>query len=82
MAVLLAEGAVVKPVVAHPAVHHRVHRNRDLERRMRIHQRHQRQKAIVRDSKDADFAVALGDILHQPVDGVVGIGGMIDRRGI
>ena len=49
---------------------------------MRIDQRHQRQEAVVGDPQDADFAVALGDVLHQPVDGVVGVGGMIDGRRI
>ena len=61
--VLLPERAVVKPVVAHPTVNHRIHRHRNLQRRMRIHQRHQRQKAIVRNPQDADFAVAFRDVL-------------------
>ena len=78
--VLLAERAVVEPVVAHPAVHHRVHRHRHLERRMRVDQRHQRQEPVVGNAEDADLAVALGSVLHQPVDRVVGVGGVIDRR--
>src|SRR5258705_5787787 len=28
--ILLSEGAVVKPIVAHPAIDHRVHRHRNL----------------------------------------------------
>jgi hypothetical protein len=75
----LPERAVVEPVVAEPAVDHRVHRHRDLERRVRIDQRHQRREAVVRDAEDADPAVGLGDVLHQPVDRVVGVGGVIDR---
>ena len=47
---------------------------------MRIDQRHQGQKAVVGDAEDADLAVALRDVLHQPVDRVVGVGGVIDRR--
>jgi hypothetical protein len=54
----------------------------DFQRRVRIHQRHQRQKAVVGNAQDADLAVALRNVLHQPVDGVVGVGGVIDRRGI
>ncbi len=77
---LLAERAVVEPVVAHPAVHHRVHRHRHLQRRVRVHQRHQRQEPVVGDADDADLAVALGNVLHQPVDGVVGVGRVVDRR--
>ena len=79
---LLAEGAVVEPVVAHPAVDHRVHGHGHLERGMRIDERHQGQEAVVGDAEDADLAVALRDVLHQPVDGVVGVGGVVDRRGV
>ena len=57
---LLAERAVVEPVVAHPAVDHRVHRHRHLERRMRIDERHQRQESVVGDPEDADLAVLSG----------------------
>ena len=39
--VLLAEGAVVKPVVSLPAVDHRVHRDGYLEGRMRMEEGHQ-----------------------------------------
>ena len=47
---------------------------------MRIDERHQGKEAVVRDPQDADFAVALRDVLHEPVDGVPGIGRMIDGR--
>ena len=47
---------------------------------MRIDQGHQRQKAIVGNTEDADFAVALGNVFDQPVDRVVGVGRVIDRR--
>ena len=49
---------------------------------MRIHESHQRQKSIVGDSQNANFAVRLRNILHQPIDGVVGIGGVIDWSGV
>src|SRR6266516_5002900 len=49
---------------------------------MWIYQRHQRQKAVVGDAEDADLAVAFGDVLHQPINRVVGVGSMIDRRRI
>ena len=49
---------------------------------MRIDERHQGKEAVVRDPQDADLAVALGDVLHEPVDGVLGIGRMIDGRRI
>jgi len=68
----------VKPVVTHPSVHHGIHGYRNFKRRMRIYQRHQRGKTIVRNSENAHPPVTLGDVLHQPVDGVVGVGGVVD----
>ena len=49
---------------------------------MRIHQRHQRRKSIVRNSQNADLPIALRHILHQPVDRVISVGRMVDRRRI
>src|SRR5437773_12251756 len=49
---------------------------------MRIDQCHQRQESVVRNSEDADFAVALWNIFHEPFDGVVRVGRVIDRSGI
>ncbi len=45
---------------------------------MRIDERHERLEAVVRDSELADLTVGLGNVLHEPVDGVVRIGGLID----
>ncbi len=73
-----AIGAVVKPVVANPAVDHRALRDRRLQRRMRIDLRRERQEAKVGGADRADLAVGLGHILHQPVDGVVGVGALVD----
>ena len=72
----------MKPVIPHPTIDHGIHGHRNLERRMRVHQSHQRQKAVIGNPENAHLAVALGGILHQPVDGVVGVGGVIDRRGV
>src|SRR6202041_634033 len=80
--VLFAKGAVVEPVVAHPAVDHGIHRDGNFERRVRIDQRHQRREAVVGNAENADFTVGLGEIFDQPVDGVVGVGGVIGVRGI
>ena len=72
----------MEPVVAHPAIHHRVHRDRDLQRRMRVKQRHERRKSVVRDADDPHLAVRLRHMLHQPVDRVVRVGRMVHRRRI
>jgi len=77
---LLPKGAEMKPVVAHPAIDHRIHRHGNLQCRMRIDQRHQRQKAVVGDSENTDAPIALRDIFHEPVDGVVSVSGVIDLR--
>nr|GEU28205.1 hypothetical protein [Tanacetum cinerariifolium] len=73
MEVVDAEGAVVEPVVAAPAVHHRAHRHGRLQRRMRVGQRHQHREALVRRADHADLAVGLGEVFHEPVDGVPGV---------
>jgi hypothetical protein len=80
--VLLTKGSIVEPVVAHPAVDHRVHRHSNLERRMRMIERHQRQESVVGDAEYTDLAVALGNVLHQPVNGVVRVGRFVDRSGV
>ena len=76
--VLLAEGAVVEPVVARPAIDHRVHRDGDFEGGVRMDEAHQGGESVVGDADDADLAVALGRIFYEPVDGVVGVGGVVD----
>jgi len=70
----------VEPVVAAPAIDHRVHGHGDFQRGMGIEEGHQRQESVVRDAEDTDVAVRLRDVLDEPVDGVVGVGGVIDRR--
>ena len=45
---------------------------------MWVEQCHQGQKAIVRNPQDAHIAVCLGHVFYEPVDGVVGIGGMVN----
>ena len=45
---------------------------------MRVHQRHHRREARVRAPEHAHLAVGLGHVLHQPVDRVVGIRGVVD----
>ena len=44
---------------------------------MRIEQRHDDGEAFVGRTNHADAAVRFGSVLHQPVDGVVGIGDVI-----
>jgi hypothetical protein len=38
--------------------------------------------AVVRDAENADLAVGLGDVVDKPLDRVVGVGALVDRRGI
>ena len=76
----LAEGAVVEPVVAHPAVDHGAFRGGDLERGMRPEQRHRHRPAVVGRADHADALIALGHILGQPLDRVIGVGGVVGLR--
>ena len=45
---------------------------------MWIHERHQRFEAVVGDAQRAHLAIGLRHVLHEPVDRVVGVGGLID----
>ncbi len=78
----LAERAVIEPVVAHPAVDHRAFWHRHLQGGMRVGQRHHHGESFVGRTDHTDLAIGFLDILHQPVDGVPGIGGMVDLAGI
>ena len=69
-----AERAVVEPIVAHPAIDHRALCDHCLKCRVRVDQRHQRREAQVARTDDADVTVRLRRVLHQPFNGVVGIG--------
>src|SRR5689334_5091911 len=44
---------------------------------MRVDEGHQRQEAVVRNAENADASVSLGNVLHQPVNRVVRVGGMV-----
>ena len=78
----LAERAVVEPVVAHPAVNHRAFRRRYLQRGMRIQQRHDHGEAFVGRADHADPAVRLRHVLHQPIDGVIGVRSVVGAGGV
>jgi hypothetical protein len=47
-----------------------------------MNERHQGQEAVIGDPENSHFAVALGNVFHQPVDGVVGVRRLVDRRRI
>ena len=87
--VALAQRTVAMHVVVHPLVDGRCLLADRLERRVRLEQRHPGGHPIVRDAVHPNFAIVVGDVLHQPVDAVVGVGrlagrfriGKIHRRG-
>jgi len=43
---------------------------------MRIDQRHQRQETVVRDADDSDLPLLSGIFFDEPINGVVGVGGI------
>ena len=73
----LPERPIVEPIVAHPPVHHRTLRRRNLQRRVRIEQRHHYRESLVARPDHPHSPIRLRHILHQPVDRVVRIGRII-----
>jgi hypothetical protein len=76
--VLLAKSSVVEPVVAAPAVDHGVHWDGDFEGGVWVDEGGEGGEAVVGDADDADLLVGFGDVFDEPVDGVVGVGGVVD----
>ncbi len=76
----LAEGAVMEPVVAHPAIDHRALGGSDPQRRMRVQQGHGHRPAVIGGADLADAAVGLRHVLGEPVGGVPGVGGVVGLR--
>ena len=52
------------------------------EGRMGVEHRHRREPAIVTDAKHPDPAVVSCHVFQQPVDGVLGVGRLVDRFGV
>ena len=71
------EGAVVVEVVVQEEVSHRRPLRGALQRGVRIEERHRRRPARVRRAGDAHLPVRLGDVLHEPIGGVVGVGAFV-----
>ena len=70
----LSESSEMKPVVPHPAIHHRAHGRCDLQCRMWVDQSHDNGETLIRTPEHANLAIGFGDILDEPVDGVVSDG--------
>ena len=49
---------------------------------MRIEQRHHHREALVGRADHAHAPVRFGRVLHQPIDGVLGVGRVVGRRGV
>ena len=80
--VALAQRAVAVVVVVHPLIDGRGLLADRLERRMRMQQRERGGEPVVGDAEHSDLAIVIGDIFHQPLDRVVGIGGLVGGLGI
>ena len=77
-----AKGAVVEEVVAEPSVAHAGLFGDGLERGMRVDHSHGDEKAVIGNAVEADAAVVVRDIFHEPVDGVVGVRAFVHTLGI
>ncbi len=78
----LAKRSVVKPVVAHPAINHGALRRGHFQSGMRREQRHHHGESFIGGADHAHAAVGFRRVLHQPVDGVIGVGNVIGCGGV
>ena len=72
----------MEPVIAHPTIDHRAFGHGGLQRAVGVDLCHQRGETEVGTADNADLAIAFGHILHQPVDGVIGVGRLINAGGV
>ena len=80
--IAFAQCAVAMIIVVHPLIDGRGLLADRLERGMRMEQCQRCREAIVGDAIHSDFAVIVGNILHQPLDRIVGVGRFVRRLGI
>ena len=81
-AVTQSERAVVVEVVAEPHIGRgRLRRDR-LEGRMRLECAHDGGPSVVRHAQHAHPSVVTAHVLQQPVNGVVGVGALVERRSV
>src|ERR1039457_5862826 len=71
------ECAIVKGIVTVSNVAHGGLRRHGFQRRMRIDEAERRIKTGIRNAPDPYFTVVVRNVLHQPVNGVVGIGAVV-----
>jgi hypothetical protein len=57
----------MEPVIARPAIDHRIHRHRDFQCRLRIRQRHRRFKAVVASPCDSGCNVCTSRVLRRQI---------------
>ena len=72
------EGAVVIGVVTHKEVGDWSLRRGGFEGGVRVDHSGGGEEAIVGDAPDAGFAVVVGDVVEEPLDGVVGVGAFVE----
>jgi len=76
------ERAIMMKVVAEEEIAHTGLLRGRLQRGMRVDRADERQPAGIGYTGDANFAIVIGYMLHQPVDGVPGVGAFVDRAGM
>ncbi len=81
-AVAEAKGAVVVEVVTQELVGGRCLLDGGFQGGVWIERGHDGGPTVVRGAGDPGAAVVIGDVLDQPVDGVPGVGGLVDAFGV
>ena len=74
-----AKGAVVVEIIAQEHVCRRSFFASGPERRMRVENAHNSRPAEVGSAVNADAAIVIRQVFHQPIDRVVSVGGFIDH---
>jgi hypothetical protein len=80
--VAFAQRAEVVIVVIHPFIDGRGLLADRLERRVRVEKGECGGKTGIGNTKHADVTIVIRDIFHKPVDGVVGVAGLVGGLGI
>ena len=73
-----SESAIMEVIIADPGIDHRALWRSGFQGRVRVDFGHQGGEAEIGGTDHTDLAVGFRRMFHQPVDGVIGIGGFIN----
>ncbi len=80
--VTLAQGAVAVVIVVHPLIYGRGLLADGFQRRVRVEKSERGRQPVIGNAVHANVPVVVRDVFHEPVDRIVGIGGLVGGLGI